>query len=78
LQEQLDTPGKPTDADGKPLSVGNRILVRKPGQPNQWIATADWCRLTRSQKLEWEVIEDTRSAVIEPHQFPEVKVFSSI
>ena len=78
MQEKLDRPGHPTNADGEPMNVGARILARKPGQPNEWIATADWCRMTRSQKQEWDIIEDTRSAVTEPHQLPEVKVFPSV
>ena len=78
MQEKLDRPGHPTNADGNPMSVGNRILVTKPGQGNQWIATADWCRMTRSQKQEWQIVEDTQRRVVEPHELPEVKVISSI
>ena len=78
MQEKLDRPGHPTNADGEPMNVGNRILVTKAGQPNQWIATEEWCRMTRSQKHEWQIVEDTQRRVVEPHELPEVKVISSI
>jgi len=78
MKEQLDRPGKPTNADGEPMNVGARILARKPGQANEWIATDEWCRMTRTQKQEWQIVEDTQRRVLERRQLPEVKVISSI